>query len=315
MVFKKLVNIKGVKMQNRLESLIGNLSMLEKLYDVIRIVEPLKKKNIYYENNEIEILDSNCYYFWKFRKHCPNCVSMRAYNENDTFVKFEYNKEKIYMVMASPIFINDDRYVIEMLKDVTNTGIIENFHNKTTIEIQSFLNEMNDKIIKDELTGVYNRRFINERLPIDIFKSITLKSPLSLVMLDIDYFKSINDNYGHFIGDSILSNLALLINNSIRKDSDWVARYGGEEFIIALDNTDNDTAYKISEEIRKKVEEKIFEYEGNRIKITLSLGIYTLDKDTLDKNILDKNSVDVMINYADEKLYEAKKTGRNKTIK
>lgn len=310
MVFKKLVYIKGVKMQNGLESLIDNLSMLEKLYDVIRIVEPLKKKNIYYENDEVKILDSNCYDFWKGEKYCPNCVSMRAYNENDTFVKFEYNKEKIYMVMASPIFINDDKYVIEMLKDVTNTGVIENFYNKTTTEIQSFLNEMNDKIIKDELTGVYNRRFINERLPIDIFKSISLKSPLSVVMLDIDFFKSINDNYGHFIGDSILSNLALLINNSIRKDSDWVARYGGEEFIIALDNTDNDTAYKISEEIRKKVEEKVFEYEGNRIKITLSLGIYTLDKDTPDKN-----SVDFMINYADEKLYEAKRTGRNKTIK
>lgn len=297
-------------MQNGLESLIDNLSMLEKLYDVIRIVEPLKKKNIYYENDEDEILDSNCYDFWKCKKYCPNCVSMRAYNENDTFVKFEYNKEKVYMMMASPIFINDDKYVVEMLKDVTNTGVIEDFYNKTTTEIQSFLNEMNDKIIKDELTGVYNRRFINERLPIDIFKSISLKSPLSLVMLDIDFFKSINDNYGHFIGDSILSNLALLINNSIRKDSDWMARYGGEEFIIVLDNTDNDTAYKISEEIRKKVEQKVFEYEGNRIKITLSLGIYTLDKDTPDKN-----SVDLMINYADEKLYEAKRTGRNKTIK
>lgn len=302
-------------MQSGLESLINNLSMLEKLYDIVRIVEPLKKRNIYYENDEIKILDSNCYGFWKLKKHCPNCVSMRAYNEKDTFVKFEYNKEKIYMIMASPIFINDDKYVIEMLKDVTNTGIIEDFHNKTTIEIQSFLNEMNDKIIKDELTGVYNRRFINERLPIDIFKSISLKSPLSLVMLDIDFFKSINDNYGHFIGDSILSNLALLIDNSIRKDSDWVARYGGEEFIIALDNTDNDAAYKISEEIRKKVEEKVFEYEGNRIKITLSLGIYTLDKDASDKNIIDKNGVDVMINYADEKLYQAKRAGRNKTIK
>lgn len=310
MSFKKLVNIKGVKMQNGLETLIDNLSMLEKLYDVVRIVEPLKKKDIYYEANEVEISNSGCYEFWKFKKHCPNCVSMRAYNENDTFVKFEYNKEKIYMIMASPIFINEDKYVVEMLKDVTNTGVIENFCNKTTTEIQSFLNEMNDKVIKDELTGLYNRRFINERLPIDILKNISLESPLSLVILDIDFFKSINDNYGHSIGDSILSNLALLINNSIKKERDWVARYGGEEFIIVLDNTDNDTAYRISEEIRKKVEEKVFEYEGNRLKITISLGIYTLDKDTLDKN-----SFDVMINYADKKLYEAKGTGRNRTIK
>lgn len=296
-------------MDKYLNALTDNLSILENLYDVIRIVDPLTKKTVHYDKSKIKILNNSCYDFWKSEEYCPNCISMRAYNEADTFVKIEYNKEKIYMIMASPIVMENKKYVFEMLKDVTNTGIIENFSEKTSEEIQLYINEMNDKIIKDELTGIYNRRFIGERLPIDIIKSASQKSPLSIIIADIDFFKSINSNYGHLAGDYILFEFASLIKNSIRKDSDWVARYGGEEFIIVLDNTDSNTAFEISEKIRKKVEEKVFECEDNKINITSSFGIYTLDEDNFDINI--KSA----INYADKKLYEAKQTGRNKSIK
>ena len=272
-------------MDKYLNALTDNLSILENLYDVIRIVDPLTKKTVHYDKNKIKILNNSCYDFWKSEEYCPNCISMRAYNEADTFVKIEYNKEKIYMLMASPIVIENKKYVFEMLKDVTNTGIIENFCEKTSEEIQIYINEMNDKIIKDELTGIYNRRFISERLPIDILKSASQKSPLSIIIADIDFFKSINSNYGHLAGDYILFEFASLIKNSIRKDSDWVARYGGEEFIIVLDNKDSNTAFEISEKIRKKVEEKVFEYEDNKINITSSFGIYTLDEDNFDINI------------------------------
>jgi two-component system, cell cycle response regulator len=296
-------------MDKYLNALTDNLSILENLYDVIRIVDPLTKKTVHYDKAKIKILNNSCYDFWKSEEYCPNCISMRAYNEADTFVKIEYNKEKIYMIMASPIVMENKKYVFEMLKDVTNTGIIENFSEKTSEEIQLYINGMNDKIIKDELTGIYNRRFIDERLPIDILKSASQKSPLSIIIADIDFFKSINSNYGHLAGDYILFEFASLIKNSIRKDSDWVARYGGEEFIIVLDNTDSNTAFEISEKIRKKVEEKVFECEDNKINITSSFGIYTLDEDNFDINI--KSA----INYADKKLYEAKQTGRNKSIK
>ncbi|WP_411169106.1 GGDEF domain-containing protein [Clostridium sp. MB05] len=296
-------------MDKYLNALTDNLSILENLYDVIRIVDPLTKKTVHYDKAKIKILNNSCYDFWKSEEYCPNCISMRAYNEADTFVKIEYNKEKIYMIMASPIVMENKKYVFEMLKDVTNTGIIENFSEKTSEEIQLYINEMNDKIIKDELTGVYNRRFIDERLPIDILKSASQKSPLSIIIADIDFFKSINSNYGHLAGDCILLEFASLIKNSIRKDSDWVARYGGEEFIIVLDNTDSNTAFEISEKIRKKVEEKVFEYEDNKINITSSFGIYTLDEDNFDIDIKS------LINYADKKLYEGKQAGRNKSIK
>lgn len=296
-------------MNRGLSSLINNLSMLEKMYDVIRVVDPIKKKTIHYDKGDIEISDNSCYDFWRSESFCPNCISIRAYNDNDTYVKIEYNKEKIYMVMASPVVIEDDKFVFELLKDVTDTGIIENINSKSSEEIQSFINDMNDKIIKDELTQTYNRRFIFERLPIDILSSRSVKLPMSIIMTDIDFFRTINNNYGHVAGDFALHEFATLIKNSIRKDSDWVARYGGEEFTIVLNNTDNNTAFQISEKIRKKVESRVFEFNGNKINITSSFGIYTLDKDNYSMDI------EEVINHADRNLYKAKKAGRNKSIK
>lgn len=295
-------------MSEKLNSVISNLSMLEKIYDIVRIVDPLMKQTIEYDNGKITVLNNKCYSFWKNGKVCPNCVSMRAYNEEESFVKIEYNKEKIYMVMAIPVVNETDKYVIELLKDITKTGVVENVNDKTVVEIQKLVNEMNLEVIKDELTGVYNRRFINERLPVDIMQSYGVKKPLSIIMCDIDFFKSVNDNYGHLAGDYILAEFASILKNNINRNS-WVARYGGEEFIIVLNNTDNDGAFHIAEEIRKEIEKSSFEHDVVKINITSSFGIYTLD--SYDSNIDMKS----MIGYADKKLYEAKKAGRNQSVK
>lgn len=294
---------------NSIESLIDNLSLLKNLYDVVRIVDPVRKRTVYYNKGKVEIMKDSCYGMWKLETPCINCISMRAYNGNDTFVKIEYNKEKIYIVTASPVTIDNNKYVFEMLKDITNTGIIEDYNNKTTDEIQNLINKMNTLVVKDELTKIYNRRFINERLPIDILKSISLKNPLSVIMTDIDFFKSVNDNYGHLKGDFVLFEFASLLNRNIRKDIDWVARYGGEEFLIILDNVDNDAAYDISEKIRKEVEQKVIKCEESEIKITASFGICTLDE------FSSKVDINKLIGDADKNLYEAKKTGRNKTVR
>lgn len=295
-------------MSDQLKAVISNLSMLEKIYDIIRIVHPLRKEIIQYDNEKITVLNNKCYSFWGNGKMCPNCVSMRAYNEEETFVKIEYNKEKIYMVMATPVINDSDKYVVELLKDITKTGVVENINEKTVIEIQKLVSEMNSEIIKDALTGIYNRRFIDERLPVDMMKSFSLNKPLSIIMCDIDFFKSVNDNYGHLGGDYILVQFASLLKKNI-SNNNWVARYGGEEFIIVLNNVDNDTAFNISEKIRKEIEKSSFEYDGVKINITSSFGIYTLD--SYDLNI----DIKSIIGYADKKLYEAKKTGRNRSVK
>ena len=165
---------------------------------------------------------------------------------------------------------------------------------------------MNDTAIRDELTGMYNRRYINERLQLDINDSMISNKPLCVVMADLDFFKDVNDNYGHVVGDWVLKDFAQILSSSVRSDSDWVGRYGGEEFLIVLRNTDGNSAFEVIEKIRKLVQENVFEYKDIKIKITSSFGGYII--------MNEKITIDELINRADKNLYSAKNSGRNKTI-
>lgn len=163
--------------------------------------------------------------------------------------------------------------------------------------------EVNNLVITDELTGVYNRRFINEQLPVALQSSKLNSKPMTVMMLDINHFKSINDKYGHLAGDVILSEIAALLKNRIVEDIGWVARYGGDEFFILLNDTGTDTAFKISRYIRKRVCETIFVYDGNEINVSVSIGVYTCDNKQL--------TPEEVINQVDKKLYMEKEEGRN----
>ncbi len=168
---------------------------------------------------------------------------------------------------------------------------------------------MNDKLhqlsMQDPLTGIYNRRSFMEIFSREFELAVRHKSKLSFLILDIDFFKKINDNYGHLAGDKVIIDFAELLKNLIRK-SDMVARYGGEEFCILLPQIDEESALQVSEKIRNGVESLLIVYQGNRIQFTCSIGITELNKN--DKNMTD------LISRADQALYQAKETGRNKSI-
>mgnify|MGYP000226134554 CR=1 FL=1 len=152
----------------------------------------------------------------------------------------------------------------------------------------------------------YNRRYINEKLPIDIESAKANKLPLSIAMIDIDYFKLINDKYGHLLGDLVLKDITNVIKNNIRGKSDWIARYGGEEFLILFNDTSKEDAYNLSKRIKSVVENSIFKYDDIEINITISIGIASLTSEIDD--------MDKLIRKADEKLYIGKTNGRNQVI-
>ncbi len=291
----------------KLEELELHLDFFKKMYQTVRIVDPCKKKVIdYYDNNMMET-EGICYAYWNNNTFCENCISMRAYLNKDTVFKLEYVEDKLFMVTAMPIETTDSIVVLELLKDVTNTMFIDTRDYDRAHEIKNYITNLNEKVVKDNLTNLYNRRFIDERLPIDIIKSTINEMPISIIMTDIDQLKKINDIYGHLEGDLKVKEYGNILSNSIRGGKDWVARYGGDEFLICLNNTDNDTAYKIAERIRKDIESNISVMDNNEIKITGSFGICTMYKENL--------TAEEMIRIADKKLYEAKCSGKNKVFR
>ncbi len=165
---------------------------------------------------------------------------------------------------------------------------------------------LRDLAIKDELTGLFNYRYFRRILHEQFKMSKRYKFPLSCIMIDIDFFKAVNDTYGHQFGDAILKQLADILKNNVR-DTDKVIRYGGEEFAILFPYTDYDSAFKKSEKLRKLVKTSSFIVKGEASTITISLGIASYPA---TKKI---TRAERLVSYADEALYKAKENGRNQT--
>lgn len=282
------------------------LSKFYSLFDIVRVVDPVKKQVISCDDTKKASQLSTCYDFWKRGEQCNNCVSARAMNEKDTFTKVEYNDDRAFLIMASPIIVGEDGYVVELLKDITETGIINALEEKNKGVSNDIISELNKKVVTDDLTGIFNRRYINERLPEDIYNGMYDNKRISVIMLDIDSFKDINDTYGHIAGDKVIKELCDTMNSKIIKEHGWAARYGGEEFLIVLVDTDREEAYKFAEEIRMTLEEKVINYEDRIIQITVSIGSYTVEPGT--------KSFDEVLKIVDKNLYKAKERGRNITI-
>ncbi len=158
--------------------------------------------------------------------------------------------------------------------------------------------------IYDTLTGLYNRRYFEERLEVEAQKSFYSGAPISLVMVDIDFFKKVNDTFGHTEGDQVLCKISSLLKASVRK-KDTVARYGGEEFILILPEAGLEQSFVIAERIRQLVENTPFEVGRAQVNLTLSMGISNFPSHRV-------KSREELVKMADQALYDAKRGGRNK---
>lgn len=212
-----------------------------------------------------------------------------------------YLQEFISLLFIITIFIG------ALLKEINDSKeevikLNKTLEKKVEEKTQSLV-EANEKLIQlasiDSLTNIYNRRILDEYISKETTKSKRHKNDLSLVIFDIDNFKETNDKYGHQVGDKVIIQICNIVSNNIR-ESDIFGRWGGEEFIILLPQTNLDSAYIVSENLRKKVENHIFEKVGTK---TISIGISQFD-----------NNEDVFqfINRADDAMYKAKNSGRNK---
>ena len=155
----------------------------------------------------------------------------------------------------------------------------------------------------DELTGLHNRRYMYQQLDRMIKKIKRYKRPYSLLLCDLDHFKSINDDHGHSCGDMVLVETASRMKSSLRNE-DIAARWGGEEFLIILPETDSTAAYRVAEKLRRQLSEQTFNCNDKQLKISMSIGVLQVNVNARKEDLL---------NQVDDALYKAKHLGRNCT--
>lgn len=179
---------------------------------------------------------------------------------------------------------------------------------QTTNDIKRIF-ELEYESITDPLMGICNRRYMKKRLQGEFQRAKRYRHPLALIMIDIDHFKKVNDEWGHLVGDAVLKQLAELIVDTVR-DSDVVCRYGGEEMLVILPHTEGQAAVIVAENLRSKIEQTDIVTEVNSssrgaIRVTASLGVSAICPEI--------DSVHFLLGQADKALYFAKKLGRNRT--
>ena len=192
-------------------------------------------------------------------------------------------------------FSDSDRDLLARL--ATSAGL--------AIEKLQIIEQANALATHDGLTGLINHRQFQAMLKDEITRAIRYDDPLSLVLCDIDFFKKVNDAYGHQFGDQVLREISTKLKEKTREGVDFVARYGGEEFALVLVKTDASTAVDTVERIRQHVADITFKGpRGEDIHVTMSFGIAVYKEHA--------KQIDMLIQKADKALYRAKETGRNK---
>jgi diguanylate cyclase (GGDEF)-like protein len=174
------------------------------------------------------------------------------------------------------------------------------------LEAKRLMSTLRESALRDPMTGLHNRRFLQEYVDILVSYTDRNKSSFAVLMADLDYFKQINDTYGHEAGDATLKALAKTLTTCVRA-SDLVIRYGGEEFLIILRDTDPDKSMQVAEKIREAIENMKVELTGTVVQRTISVGVAGYPNDS--------TSFWQVVKYADVALYQAKDTGRNKVLR
>jgi len=232
----------------------------------------------------------------------------RFYREVDTQTKFTTRS-----ILCAPILFKGKLLaVIEIMNRLDD----EPFRKKDLSSISSLLdsaaiamenanlfNQAEELAVTDDLTSLYNARFLNQVLESEITRAHRYNTQVSFIFMDLDYFKLVNDNYGHMVGREALKEVAQLMKDNFR-ETDLIARYGGDEFVLVLPETGTQDTFKLAEGLRKKLEKHVFlEKSGNSIHLTASFGIATFPIHAKNK--------DELIMMADKAMYQAKGECRN----
>ncbi|MDD5716168.1 MAG: GGDEF domain-containing protein [Sulfuricurvum sp.] len=236
-------------------------------------------------------------YSTDFPNLCSNCAEDKEYScipfniNDDLSLVLSYSAKDKKTIEAMNLFLPSIKNYFEAAKAV--------------IESRTLMDKLRDSSLRDGATRLYNRRFLEEFIDKSSEQALRSNISYAILMIDIDYFKMVNDTYGHDSGDKVIKHLADLLQENIRK-ADLAIRYGGEEFLVLLYNTTPEGATQVAEKIRMRFSEKKFQFGNDTVVKTLSIGVAHFPSQA--------DSIWKVIKYADLALYEGKHSGRNRVI-
>jgi diguanylate cyclase (GGDEF)-like protein len=242
--------------------------------------------------------------------HIPNAHADNSEFPNEKMIKAPGHDE--HSIIGVPLILRKEiQGVLFLQAEEPNAYVqdqiwlIETIANQASIAMDSaqLFEKVQEMAIKDSLTGVYNRRYFYVFAENEIARSIRYKKDLSLIMIDIDHFKRVNDKFGHLIGDQTLKMVTDACLSVLRK-VDVLCRFGGEEFVVLLPETSETEALVAAERICKVISEQSLASEKGKVKVTVSIGITQMQKDG-------HQTLLYLVNEADQALYAAKNAGRN----
>ena len=238
---------------------------------------------------------------------------LNALDEAGQVIAFSEEVEPLIEALASQAAVAlENRYLLDEQEDLKRQ--LEREVDERTEELKSALEKLSEAhiILKelttiDAVTGIRNRQYFDEVYNQEWRRAVRQQYPMTIMLLDIDHFKKVNDTFGHLAGDECLNSVAKDIDSMFNRPSDVVARYGGEEFIVILPYVELGNARHLAEQVRKRIEGHTVNADGHEIKVTISIGVAAIvPKDGADPKSL--------IGHADVALYQAKSRGRNTVV-
>jgi len=211
--------------------------------------------------------------------------------------------------------LNVGSYCAERFEHGVRTDFFEHLSATVSICLENAVNieRLKRQGLTDTLTAINNRRFFDQRLKEEVGLAKRNKRLLSCMLLDVDFFKNVNDTYGHQVGDLVLRDVAALIRAQMR-GSDVLSRYGGEEFSALLSQASEEEALEVAERIRESIEQHVFSVDGHAdFTVTISIGVTTFNPATNEEAVM-RMEGEYLVGQADKALYEAKANGRNRIV-
>ncbi len=290
-----------------LESVLKGESSLNQIFDNNRIVYVDNHTICKYINGKVIRTKEKCYSIWEQDEICTNCTSHQAFIEQKQMVKLQYFKNNILLVISLPIFINEAPYVLELIKDITDSMIFHDSIHHENYELRNLINRLNIISEKDPFTDLFNKKYIDKQIKEDIRNAKEKKESYVLALIDIDNFKNVNDTYGHIYGDIVIKDIVSIIHKYTGGRDCWAARYGGDEFLLVFRNETYENVQSCCKFITNDINSNSYSRDNKRFQITVSIGIYQFDPQ--------RDTYETLIDNVDTKMYEDKrKYNYNKSI-